>query len=74
MKKYANAFLKKLTTYLEFIIALILAAGIIMMTLQLILSFGNLPDLNQYPNYDDLLTTWCRNDSYALSSYTYDSV
>ena len=57
MKKYANAFLKKLTTYLEFIIALILAAGIIMMTIQLILSFGNLPDLNQYPNYDDLLTT-----------------
>lgn len=57
MKKYANAFLKKLTTYLEFIIALILAAGIIMMTIQLVLSFGNLPDLNQYPNYDDLLTT-----------------
>lgn len=57
IKKYANAFLKKLTAYLEFIIAIILAAGIIMMTIQLILSFGNLPDLNKYPNYDDLLTT-----------------
>lgn len=57
MKKYANAFLKKLTAYLEFIIAIILAAGIIMMTIQLILSFGNLPDLNKYSNYDDLLTT-----------------
>lgn len=57
MKKYANAFLKKLTAYLEFIIAIILAAGIILMTIQLILSFGNLPDLNKYPNYDDLLTT-----------------
>lgn len=57
MKKYANAFLKTLTTTLEFVIAIILAAGIILMTYQLILSFGNLPDLNKYPNYDDLLTT-----------------
>lgn len=57
MKKYANAFLKKLTTTLEFVIALVLAGGIILMTTRLILSFGNLPDMNQFPNYDDLLTT-----------------
>ncbi len=56
MKKYANAFLKDLTTALEFIIAGLLAAGIIIMTVQLILSFGNLADLSKYPNYDDLLT------------------
>lgn len=57
MKKYATAFLKSLTTALEFIIAALLAAGIIIMTLQLILSFGNLTDINRYPNYEDLLTT-----------------
>lgn len=60
MKKYANAFLKNLSTFLEFIIAMILSAGIVIMIVQLILSFGNLPDLNKYPNYDDLLTT-CLN-------------
>lgn len=60
MKKYANAFLKNLSAFLELIIAIILSAGIIMMIFQLILSFGNLPDLNKYPNYDDLLTT-CLN-------------
>lgn len=57
MKKYVYAFLKNLTTALEFIIALILAAGIILMTFQLILSFGNLTDLSKYPNYNDMLTT-----------------
>ena len=57
MKKYVYAFLKNLTTALEFVIALILAAGIILMTFQLVLSFGNLADLSKYPNYDDLLTT-----------------
>lgn len=57
MKKYANAFLKKLTTILEFVIALVLAAGIILMTTRLIFSFGNLPDVGKFPNYDDLLTT-----------------
>lgn len=56
MKKYANAFLRKLTTLLEFIIALILAAGIIIMTVQLLLTFPNLSDAGKYPNYDDLLT------------------
>ena len=53
MKKYVYAFLKNLTTALEFVIALILAAGIILMTFQLVLSFGNLADLSKYPNYDD---------------------
>lgn len=56
MKKYANAILKNLTTALEFVIAAMLAAGIIIMTFQLLLSFSNLTDLSQYPNYDDLLT------------------
>ena len=56
MKKYANAFLKWITSLLEVVIALVLAATIIIMTFQLILSFQHLSDLNQYPNYDDMLT------------------
>ena len=47
MKKYANAFLKWITSILEVVIALILAVTIIIMTFQLILSFQHLSDLNQ---------------------------
>lgn len=57
MKERINTFLKKLTSALEIVIAFILAAAIIIMIIQLILSFGHLPNLNKYPNYDDLLTT-----------------
>ncbi len=60
MKKYADAFLRGLTTTLELIIAVLLAGGIMIMTVQLILSFGNLTDIAKYPNYDDLLTA-CLN-------------
>ena len=80
MKKYANAFLKWITSILEVVIALILAVTIIIMTFQLILSFQHLSDLNQYPNYDDMLTTCfkpdhrCGNDPYALSPYTDDRI
>lgn len=56
MKKYFNLFLKDITTALELVIALILAAGISIMIVQLIVDFRNLPDLNTYPNYEDLLT------------------
>ena len=57
MKKYATLFLKNLTNILEYVIAVLLAFGILVMTIQLILSFSNLTDLSKYPNYDDLLTT-----------------
>lgn len=57
MRTYVNAFLKKLTTALELVIASLLAVGIIIMTAQLLFSFGNLTDLSKYPNYDDLLTS-----------------
>ena len=49
--------MKWITSILEVVIALILAVTIIIMTFQLILSFQHLSDLNQYPNYDDMLTT-----------------
>lgn len=57
MKKYANSFLKALTSFLEVVIACILAVTIIIMIVQLIFSFSNLSDLNKYPNYDDMLTS-----------------
>lgn len=56
MEKYARIFLKKLTKIMEFVIAVVLACGIIIMMGQLILSIGALPNLDTYPNYDDLLT------------------
>ncbi|MCU6748305.1 transporter [Faecalicatena acetigenes] len=56
MKKYAKAFLKHLTTALEYIIAALLAGGIIIMILQVLASFDHLTDFSTYPNYEDLLT------------------
>ena len=57
MKKYLNAALHKLTVLLEFIISFVLAAGIIILLVQLILSMPNVPDLSIYPNYEDLVET-----------------
>ena len=56
MEKYAHLFLKYLTKILEFVIAALLACGIIIMTIQLGFSMGELTDASTYPNYDDLLT------------------
>lgn len=56
MEKYARLFLKNLTKILEFIIAALLACGIIIMTYKLIISVEHLTDISTYPNYDDLLT------------------
>lgn len=57
MEKYAHLFLKNLTKIMEFVIAALLACGIIVMIVQLIFSISALPDLNTYPNYDDVLTS-----------------
>lgn len=57
MKKYVTAFFKNLCTVLEFVIAAMLATGIIIMVVQLVLSFVHLSDISTYPNYDDLLTS-----------------
>ena len=56
MEKYARLFLKHLTKILEFVIAGLLACAIIVMTVKLGLSMGELTDVSTYPNYDDLLT------------------
>ena len=55
MKKYAEAILRFLTTVMEFIIAGLLAAGVIIMIIQLSYKIGNLSNLAKYPNYNDLL-------------------
>lgn len=57
MEKYAHLFLRKLTKVMEFIIAALLACGIIIMIFQLIGTVQHLPDQSTYPNYDDLLTS-----------------
>lgn len=57
MKEFLVIFLKKLTSILEFFIALMLALGIILLCARMFLSLINIPDLNVWPNYDDLLET-----------------
>lgn len=57
MKKYATAILKNITTFLEYFISFMLAAGIFLLAVKLGLSLHNIPDLGVYPNYDDMLET-----------------
>lgn len=47
--------LKKLTELLEFCIALMLAVGIVLLCLRMAGSLFYIPDLETWPNYDDLL-------------------
>ncbi len=47
--------LKKLTTILELFIALMLSIGIILLCLRLAVSLINIPNLEVWPNYNDLL-------------------
>lgn len=55
MRLYVSVFLKRLATILEFFIALMLSVGIILLCLRLAPSLGSIPDLTEWPNYDDLL-------------------
>lgn len=49
--------LKKLTELLEFFIAFMLAVGIILLSLRLAASLIHIPNLEVWPNYNDLLET-----------------
>lgn len=55
MQLYIEAFLKKLSTLLELFIALMLTTGIILLCAKMLTTLGNIPNLDVYPNYEDLL-------------------
>lgn len=55
MRKYVTAFLSRLAILLELCISVMLAIGIILLSLRLATSLVHIPDLNVYPNYEDLL-------------------
>lgn len=57
MKHYVSIFLKRLATTLEFFIALMLSVGIVLLCFRMASSLVNIPNLDVWPNYDDLLET-----------------
>lgn len=57
MKKYITLFLSRLAMLLEFFISVMLAIGIILLCFRLAGSLVHIPNLDVYPNYEDLLET-----------------
>lgn len=55
MKKYVTIFLSHLAMILEFFISMMLAVGIILLCIRLAGSLVHIPNLDVYPNYEDLL-------------------
>lgn len=55
MQLLIEAFLKKLSSFLEIFIALMLTTGIILLCAKMVTTLGNIPYLDVYPNYEDLL-------------------
>ena len=57
MKHFAEKFLQRVAVILEFFIALMISVGIILLCLRMAGSLIYIPDLQVWPNYDDLLET-----------------
>ena len=57
MQLYLEALLKKLSSLLEIVIAIMLTIGIVLLCIRMAFSLGNIPNLDLYPNYEDLLET-----------------
>ena len=57
MQQIVARFLKKVTELLEFVISIILAVGIVLLCIRMIGVMSNIPNLEVWPNYDDLLET-----------------
>ena len=57
MQQVIANILKKITEFLEFVISIMLAVGIILICFRMAGSLYNIPNLEIWPNYDDLLTT-----------------
>ena len=55
MKELISHLLKQVAAILEYVIAFMLAIGIILLCLRMVCSLQYIPNLNNYPNYDDLL-------------------
>lgn len=57
MGHFVASILKRLATALESFIAIMLSVGIILLCLRMAGSLSNIPNLDVWPNYDDLLET-----------------
>lgn len=57
MRQYVTIFLKRLAVALELFISIMLAIGILLLCLRMAASLANIPNLEAWPNYDDLLET-----------------
>lgn len=57
MKLYASILLKRLAVILEFVISIMLGIGILLLCVRMATSLTNIPHLDVWPNYNDLLDT-----------------
>ena len=57
MRLYATVFIKRFAVILEFFITIMLGIGILLLCLRMGLSLTNIPNLDVWPNYNDLLDT-----------------
>lgn len=57
MRLYVTIFIKRLAVVLEFFITIMLGIGIFLLCLRMGSSLASIPDLEVWPNYDDLLNT-----------------
>jgi len=57
MQQIIAKLLKKITEMLEIFISIILAVGIVLLCLRIAGALRNIPNLEIWPNYDDLLST-----------------
>ena len=55
MQQVIANILKKITEFLEFVISIMLALGIILLCFRIAVSLIHIPNLGVWPNYDDLL-------------------
>ena len=59
MQQIIANLLKKITEFLEFFISIMLAVGIVLICIRMAGSLSDIPNLEVWPNYDDLLSTCC---------------
>lgn len=57
MKLYVSNFLKRFAVILEFAISIMLGIGVLLLCFRMAASLINIPNLNVWPNYEDLLDT-----------------